>query len=56
MYGELVGIGIVLLAIAGWFTHVVVCIKTAAWGLLVAGTIFVPVGVIHGVGIWFGVW
>lgn len=39
-----------------WLTHVVVCINDAAWGLLIAGAIFFPVGVVNGVGIWMGVW
>ena len=38
-----------------WLTHVVVCLKTASWGFLVAGSIFFPVAVIHGTGLWFGV-
>ncbi|WP_170941531.1 hypothetical protein [Bordetella genomosp. 7] len=37
-----------------WLTHVVVCLKTASWGFLVAGSIFFPVAVIHGTGLWFG--
>lgn len=42
--------------IAAWVTHVVVCLKTAAWGFLIAGAICAPVGVIHGIGCWFGWW
>ena len=37
-----------------WLTHIVVCIKAASWGLLIAGAIFFPIGVIHGIGSWFG--
>ncbi|MBL4590608.1 MAG: hypothetical protein JKY96_01475 [Phycisphaerales bacterium] len=43
-------------AAAGWVTHVYVCLKTEQWLLLIGGAIAVPVGVIHGVGIWFGQW
>jgi hypothetical protein len=39
---------------SAWFTHVVVCIKAGSWGFLIAGAIFAPVGVIHGVMIWMG--
>jgi hypothetical protein len=39
-----------------WLTHVIVCIKTSAWGFLIAGAIFAPVGVIHGIGVWIGAW
>jgi predicted membrane channel-forming protein YqfA (hemolysin III family) len=48
----IIGIGWVVLA---WFTHVVVSLKTASWGFLLAGAIFFPVGCVHGTGIWFGV-
>lgn len=41
--------------IAAWITHVIVCIKASAWILLAFGCIVAPVGVVHGVGIWFGV-
>ena len=52
----LAGISTVLLTFAAWLTHVVVCLKTASWGFLIAGAIFAPIGVIHGIGIWFGAW
>lgn len=45
-----------LIAIAAWITHVIVCIKTSAWILLLFGCIVAPIGVIHGVGAWMGVW
>lgn len=43
-------------AIAAWLTHVIVCIKSASWGFLIAGAIFAPVAVVHGTGAWFGAW
>ena len=52
----LAGISTFLLTFAAWLTHVVVCLKTASWGFLIAGAIFAPIGVIHGIGIWFGAW
>ncbi len=27
-----------------------------AWGFLIAGAIFFPVAVVHGWGIWLGIW
>ena len=42
--------------IAAWFTHIVVCIKVGAWGFLIAGAIMPPIGMVHGAGIWFGLW
>jgi len=41
--------------VLAWFTHVIVCLKTASWGFLLAGALFFPVGCVHGTGIWFGV-
>lgn len=43
-----------LAGLAAWVTHVVVCISHEAWLLLVAGAVMVPVGVIHGIGVWLG--
>lgn len=42
--------------IAAWLTHVIHCISNGELVLLLAGAIAAPVGVIHGVGIWFGAW
>ena len=41
-------------AIAAWVTHVIVCIKSASWILLPFGCFVFPVGIIHGAGIWLG--
>lgn len=41
---------------AAWMTHIVICLKAASWGYLVAGAIFFPVAIIHGAGHWFGAW
>lgn len=45
-----------LLVFIAWLTHVVSCLNAAKWGFLIAGAIFFPVGVIHGIGIWLGIW
>lgn len=47
-------IGFALTMAAAWITHVVVCIKASAWILLAFGCIVAPVGIIHGIGVWFG--
>lgn len=52
----LVGLALGALLVAAWLTHVVVCLKASSWGFLIAGAIFAPIGVIHGVGAWFGAW
>lgn len=51
-------VGFILLTIptAAWLTHVIVCLKLAKWGFLIAGALFFPVGIVHGIGIWFGAW
>jgi hypothetical protein len=48
--GGIVGLG----AIIAWLTHVVACIKAGAYMLLIIGALFFPVGIIHGVMVWFG--
>jgi hypothetical protein len=52
----LFGLSIVAWVLASWITHVIVCIKAASWGFLIAGALFVPIAVIHGTGVWFGAW
>lgn len=53
---SIAGLVFTLSVIAAWITHVVVCIKTASWGFLIAGAIFFPIGIVHGIGAWFGAW
>lgn len=48
-------IGVIFVMFAAWLTHVIVCLKAASWGFLIAGAIFFPIGIIHGIGLWFGV-
>lgn len=47
-------IGASIACAAAWITHVIVCIKASAWILLAFGCLVFPVGIIHGVGVWFG--
>lgn len=42
------------IAISAWITHVVYSISAEAWGFLIAGAVFFPVAVVHGVMIWLG--
>jgi len=49
-----IGFILVIGIIAAWLTHVIYCLSTAAWGFLIAGAILFPIGIIHGVMIWFG--
>jgi hypothetical protein len=54
--GNFLGGIIGLAGFAAWLTHVVVCLKTGSWGFLIAGAIFFPIGIVHGIGIWLGAW
>lgn len=47
---------LMIASVAAWLTHVVTCISDDRWGLLIAGGIVFPVGIIHGIGIWLGAW
>ncbi|WPE19867.1 hypothetical protein [Shinella zoogloeoides] len=49
------GLSFGLALVAAWVTHVIVCIKASAWVLLAFGCIVAPVGIVHGAGVWFGV-
>lgn len=49
--------GLIFVAcIAAWFTHLYTCFTDERWGFLIAGAIFFPIAIVHGVGIWFGAW
>ena len=48
--------GMFMTFLAAWVTHVIVTISAGAWGLLIAGAILFPIGIIHGIGCWFGFW
>lgn len=57
------GIAVVTLAIlivgggfAAWLTHIIHCFQDGEWGFLLVGALFFPLAVIHGIGIWLGLW
>ena len=52
---KMFGISVAFMCIAAWFTNIITCLIQAKYLLLIAGAFIAPVGVIHGVGIWFGV-
>jgi hypothetical protein len=45
-----------LLAYAAWLTSIVFSASNGHQRLLIAAAAFFPVGVVHGVGVWFGGW
>ena len=48
-------LAMLLVPISAWLTHIVSCLMAGAYVLLLAGALVPPVGVIHGIGIWFGI-
>ncbi len=45
-----------LFGYAAWLTSIVFCASAGLRPLLIAGALFFPVGIVHGVGVWFGGW
>ncbi len=56
LMGTLIGWLFGLAAAAAWFTHLYVCFTDERWGFLIAGAIFFPIAIVHGIGLWFGIW
>ena len=50
---EVIPLALVLVSIVAWFTHVFTCFSQAMWGFLVAGALFFPIGILHGLYLWF---
>lgn len=44
-----------LLPLSAWLTHVFTCLHDERWGFLIAGAIMFPIAIVHGFGIWLGV-
>ena len=51
--GALLLVSLLVVMVVAWFTHIITCFSTAAWGFLIAGAIFFPVGIFHGIYLWF---
>jgi len=49
----MIGLVLIVACVAAWLTHVITCISAAAWGFMIAGAIFFPVAIVHGIYIWF---
>lgn len=52
----IVVLSILMINFSAWITHVITCIKTEQWGFLIAGAVAFPVAIVHGFGIWIGIW
>ena len=53
MSSVLFHLSVIVWMLASWLTHIVVCFQDGSWGFLIAGAIFFPVGIFHGIYIWF---
>lgn len=49
-------IALIATCLAAFVTHIIICIKTSQWLLLIAGAILPFIGVLHGAMSWFGAW
>ncbi len=47
---------ILLFSYSAWLTSIVYCASNGYRPLLIAGATFFPIGIVHGVGVWFGGW
>lgn len=47
---------LIALSMGGWFQHLYTCSTTNEWGFLIAGAVIALIGVIHGWGVWLGIW
>jgi hypothetical protein len=49
---------VVVLAVAysAWLTSIIFCATNGLRPFMIAGAAFFPVGIVHGIGIWFGGW
>ena len=41
---------------SAWLTSIVFCAASGQRPLLIASAAFFPVGIVHGIGVWFGGW
>jgi hypothetical protein len=53
--GEVLGWAVIIWVVGAWLTHVSVCIKSASWIFLFIGSFIFPISVVHGTGVWFGI-
>lgn len=53
-FSALLGFALLGGGFAAWLTHVITCFSDGLWGFLIAGALFFPVAIVHGVGLWLG--
>ncbi len=50
--GNLFGLLLGVVLVMAWLNHIFTCFAQELWGFLIAGAIFFPVGVLHGMWLW----
>jgi hypothetical protein len=41
------------ICMAAWAEHIFTCFGQGLWGFLIAGALFFPIGILHGMYLWF---
>jgi hypothetical protein len=54
--GAFIGLLLVLMCVGAWLTHIVDCLVHGLYVLLLVGVFVFPIGIFHGIGVWFGFW
>lgn len=49
----IIGVAVFLTVFGGYLNHLIYCFSHDMWGFLIAGAIFFPVGIFHGVYLFF---
>ena len=47
------GVVLIFATVAAWLTHIFTCFADGLWGFLIAGAILFPIGILHGLYLWF---
>lgn len=50
---SLIGAIIWFMCIGAWLNHIITCFGQNLWGFLIAGALFPPLGILHGIYLWF---
>jgi divalent metal cation (Fe/Co/Zn/Cd) transporter len=50
---NLFGVVLIFATVAAWLTHIFTCFADGLWGFLIAGAILFPIGILHGIYLWF---
>ena len=50
---EVFGWALIAATVCAWLTHVFACFAANLWGMLFVGAIIFPIGILHGIWLWF---